>query len=104
MVNSMNDIEIIKCPICGREYLPVEIFVPNAFFGEPDVVKRDTEGNIIGYIGKGPDTTEKYVCDTCNKPFKVSTSIKFITEIDDDADFTSEFKSRSNVKYTLDEF
>ena len=43
----MNDIEVIKCPVCGREYLPVEIFVPNAFFGEPDVVKRDTEGNIV---------------------------------------------------------
>jgi uncharacterized OB-fold protein len=27
--------EKIVCPKCGREYLPVEIYYPNSFFGKP---------------------------------------------------------------------
>lgn len=100
----MNDIIVIKCPICGREYLPVEIYLPNAFFGKPDIVKKDAEGRIIGTVGEANDFVEHYVCDTCNKPFKVTAMIEFKTEHDIENDFTEEYTSRQTVQYTLDEF
>lgn len=100
----MNNIDVIICPNCGREYLPVEIFLPSAFFGEPDVIKRDTEGKIIDCIGKRPDLKEKYVCDTCNRPFKIKATLSFETTADEESDFNEDYIARSNVKYTLDEF
>ena len=100
----MNTFDVIRCPYCGREYLPVEIFVPDAFFGNPDVIKRDTEGHIVSCIGKGLDPKESYICDTCNKPFKVTAKISFEVEQDTLSDFNEDYVARSNVKYTLDEF
>ena len=38
--------KVIKCPHCGREYLPVEIFYPASFFGKPTTVYRDEQGKI----------------------------------------------------------
>ena len=27
----MKDLVVVKCPVCGQEYLPSEIFLPNDF-------------------------------------------------------------------------
>ena len=42
----------IKCPHCGREYLPGEIFMPKSFLGQPkNVIKHPTEGSVLAYDG-----------------------------------------------------
>ena len=33
---------VITCPHCGREYLPAEIYVPDAFFGKPSDIEKNT--------------------------------------------------------------
>ena len=43
--------KVIKCPHCGREYLPVEIFYPTSFFGKPTNVYRDEQGKIENISG-----------------------------------------------------
>ena len=104
MVTCMNEIVVIKCPSCGREYLPVEIYVPSAFFGNPDVIKRDTEGHIVGVVGKSLDTKETFTCEGCNTKFKIDASINFSTIEEKSNETFDTFVSRNNVKYTVDEF
>lgn len=92
----------IVCPCCGREYLPVEIFIPNEVFGKPNSIVRDNGGNILEYEGKHPDLKEEYVCDNCNKPFSISIEQTFITnylEVKDfDSDYTTSFQSKIYLK------
>ena len=35
---------VIKCPQCGAEYLPGEIYMPGSLIGQPDEVVRDSFG------------------------------------------------------------
>lgn len=46
MWNSNKDL-VIKCPSCGCEYLPGEIYLPNVLIGQPKDVERDCMGTII---------------------------------------------------------
>ena len=71
----------ITCPNCGREYLPAEIFVPNAFFGNPKIIMRDDLGKIEHFINSSLDDSESYICDSCNKKFNVTAKISFSTEL-----------------------
>lgn len=89
---------VIKCPKCGREYLPVEIYLPKEFFGTPEFVKRDTEGHIVDYIGSSIDTHEKYCCDTCNTTFSVDAQVSFSTKIESEVDFSVDYSSRFQMK------
>lgn len=70
---------VIKCPICGREYHPSEIFVPKYFFGTA-VVRRDEKGKIIDIIGDDMDLSENYCCDNCNTTFNISSEISFSSD------------------------
>ena len=70
-------LEIIKCPHCDREYLPAEIFMPKAVFGNPVEVERDYSGKIINYFGNPMDLKESYICDNCNMKFEVSVKLSF---------------------------
>ena len=68
----------IKCPHCGAEYLPVEIFIPDEFFGRPqEVVRRSDNHKIETFYGKLPDLKERYVCDYCRTPFEVQANLDF---------------------------
>lgn len=68
----------IKCPHCGAEYLPAEIYIPEAFFGKPkEVVRKKGTNQIDTFFGKEPDNKERYVCDYCNTPFEVTTYLTF---------------------------
>lgn len=72
--------QIIKCPHCGWEYLPCEIFLPNQFFGTTETVIRDVLGKIIYSEYKPNDEpafTETYICDGCNTAFKVDAQIVY---------------------------
>lgn len=95
---------VITCPKCGAEYLPSEIYVPNAFFGRPEIIKRDVDGHISDFIGSTLDVEESYCCDCCNTTFKVTAKISFTTQIDDKADFEHEYQSALKPRFALKEF
>lgn len=71
---------IIKCCHCGAEYLPAEIFLPNALLGKPRSIEKDLNGKIINYLGNNMNTTETYYCDYCGRKFKVDANIKFFVD------------------------
>lgn len=97
MKNTSNQRPVIKCPHCGYEYLPGEIFMPNNFLGQPRHIVRDALGKILyeEYIeDKELVSTEKYVCDSCNKTFITEAIISFKTKAEEEElDFSSEFTS-----------
>ena len=93
----------IKCPYCGQEYLPSEIYVPKAFFGTQKNIERSYDGKIVDYDGDDMDLRESYKCDCCDNIFYVDTQIKFVTSKEDekynfDSDYSTELKVK---KYSL---
>ena len=84
--------KVIKCPHCGREYVPAEIYYPNSFFGRPKVVYLDNDRHVISIDGDDMDLYEEYTCDDCRTVFRVKADIDFTTEeiVNFEEDFTSE--------------
>ena len=81
----------IRCPYCGLEYLPAEVYYPEDFLGTPSNIIKTQEGDILGFDGNDMNTTETYCCDNCGKTFTVDASITFRTTpvetvFDDDDD------------------
>ena len=72
---------IIKCPKCGRQYLPAEIYYPNSFFGKPMQIDKNEKGEVEYYNGKSMDLVETYMCDSCNSKFQVTADISFSTSL-----------------------
>lgn len=88
----MNRELIIKCPECGAQYLPSEIYYPKYFFGNPKDIFKDEKGEILGINGSDMDTVETYICDKCKKEFTVEAVIQFKVSqpnhlFDEDPDF-----------------
>jgi DNA-directed RNA polymerase subunit RPC12/RpoP len=81
--NQGNQWAIIKCPHCGYEYIPAEIFVPDQLLGKAKTVIKDALGKIL-YVewkeGEEPVLTEKYVCDNCDETFLVTASLNYKVE------------------------
>lgn len=82
----------IRCPHCGFEYLPAEIYYPDTFLGVPSSIIRDEKGQILGFKGSDMNTSEEFYCNGCDKPFSVDAVVTFKTNclVDmfaDDADF-----------------
>ena len=88
---------IIKCPHCGAEYLPGEIYMPGAIIGQPDDIVKDSLGRILyeDYPeGKEPDMVEHFICDYCDKPFIVEATVTYKTrEEAPENDFQSQYVS-----------
>ena len=70
----------IKCPTCGYEYLPAEIYLPNEFLGKPKNIIRDANGKIIGFEGIKMNDTETYKCDNCLSSFEVVSTTNFVSK------------------------
>ena len=66
----------IVCPVCGREYLPEEIFVPC----KPKNIVRDN-GKILGYTGDSFNLKETYKCDGCDATLRILGCVKFMVDI-----------------------
>lgn len=82
----------IRCPECGTEYLPGEIYFPEDFLGKPKNIIKDENGDVLGFDGEDMNTVETYTCDHCGKTFTVDASITFRTNLvkdifEDDDDF-----------------
>lgn len=95
--------QVIKCPYCDTEYLPSEIFYPKNFLGQETDIERDTFGAIIYYNGIEADTTETFICQSCNKQFKVQADIKFNVSQDNRNNLNSDYYTSKPVKLFLDE-
>ncbi len=81
-----NDKVIIKCPYCGAEYLPSEIFYPEDFIPEVDVIK-DEAGKIVVHDRITNEAYEEYTCDVCDHTFKVKMKVSVEAEKCDEHDF-----------------
>ena len=79
--NSLTKTPTIKCPHCGCEYLPGEIYMPGSLIGQPDEVIRDSFGKIIyeDYYTetRRPDYTEHFICEKCEKPFVIEATVTY---------------------------
>lgn len=89
---------VIRCPHCGSEYLPGEIYMPNALIGQPDEVIRDTFGKIIyeDYFSddREPCLVEHFTCENCDKPFIVEASVSYKAKVEaPENDFTAQYVS-----------
>ena len=83
---------VIKCPHCGQEYAPAEIFMPGELIGKPNEIVRDALGRIIYHEYEDdnmPGQSEHFVCDACKKPFVVEPVITYrVRKEDETMDFS----------------
>ena len=75
---------LIKCPFCGAEYLPGEIYMPGSLIGQPDEVVKDSLGKIIyeDYYtpAREPNSIEHFTCEYCEKPFIIEATVTYKTK------------------------
>lgn len=100
----MKDLPIIKCPVCGAEYTPAEVFMPDSFFGKQTDIFRSMDGQIEFYDGTDPDLTETFTCEHCNTDLSIEAKLSFKVDVAVD-DFEEEYVSKIDkpAKITLDE-
>ena len=89
---------VIRCPHCGAEYLPGEIYMPGALIGQPDEVIKDSLGKILyeDYTteAREPNMTEHFICEYCDKPFIIEATTTYKTrEEAPERDFTTKYGS-----------
>lgn len=97
MKNITHKAAIIRCPFCGAEYLPGEIYMPGSLIGQPEEVVKDSLGKIIyeDYTPiKEPDMIEHFICDYCDKPFVVEATVTYrAKEEAPEKDFSTKYVS-----------
>ena len=89
---------VIRCPHCGTEYLPGEIYMPGSLIGQPDEIVKDGLGKIIyeDYTteDRAPDMVEHFTCESCDKPFVVEATVTYkVKEEAPERDFSSQYVS-----------
>lgn len=101
----MKDLVTIKCPVCGQNYLPSEVFIPESFFGKQKDITRNASGEIEFYLGDDPDYNEEFVCESCLSKLKIHANLTFNVEVDSGEDFDEEYITKINKpkKLKLDE-
>jgi hypothetical protein len=86
--------QVLKCPHCGAEFLPGEIFYPDNVIGGCTEIIRDPLNKIIyeDYReGEEPLEVEHFECPFCEKPFIARVHLTFETAKEDEAlDFSEE--------------
>lgn len=94
--SGLDDLEkethIIRCPVCGQEYLPAELFMPSDFLGEPTEIVKRRDGVIDFYFGERPTFETEYCCDSCSSYFKVKAKVSFEATAEDD--FSKEYSTK----------
>ena len=94
MTDELNNIAIIRCPVCGCEYLPSEIYIPSRFFGNPNHVERLDNGKIDFFDGEGMDLEEEYICDHYGACFDVKAVVNFKTSSKLKKQFSEEYSTK----------
>ena len=79
--NIIHKTPVIKCPFCGAEYLPGEIFIPGSLIGQPDDLVKDSLGRIIyedyATPEREPSFIESFTCEFCDKPFVIEATVTY---------------------------
>ena len=88
------EFQIIKCPCCGWQYMPAELYVPDAFIGTPSKISRDYLGHILYFDGETMCTDETYTCDNCGTTFNVSADVSFKTSCMKQEDYDNEYATK----------
>ncbi len=95
--NTSRKTPIIKCPHCGAQYLPGELYMPGALIGQPEDVVKDSLGKLLyeDYPdGKEPDMIEHFTCEYCDKPFVVEATVTYKSMVEaPEADFKNQYVS-----------
>lgn len=88
---------IIKCPHCGAQYLPGEIYMPGALIGQPNELVKDSLGKILyeDYPEGGePTMIEHFTCEYCDKPFVIESTVTYKSMAEEpEKDFSSPYVS-----------
>jgi DNA-directed RNA polymerase subunit RPC12/RpoP len=89
---------VIKCPHCGAEYLPGEIYLPSSLIGQPDDIVKDGLGRILyedySSEDKEPNMTEHFVCEYCEKPFIIEATVTYKSMKEEpEKDFSTQYVS-----------
>ena len=93
--------ELINCPFCGQQYLPAEIYYPKHFFGKPYGIERDVTGRIVEFEGTSMDLFETFICEQCDKEFRVCAKLTLSAQlIKEEEPFVEEYVSNLD-KYQL---
>ena len=91
-IKSSSKTPLIKCPHCGSEYLPGEVYMPGSLIGQPDDVVRDSLGKLIYEDYDSPDREpnmiEHFTCEYI-------TAMAFVYE----AQYNSAKKCAKECKY-----
>lgn len=89
-----NNGPIIKCPHCGAEFVPSEIFMPGELIGKANKVIKDPNNRIL-YVEYAEDwepaTVAHFTCDVCDKSFTVEPVIMYkVKKEAEELDFQNE--------------
>lgn len=89
---------VIRCPHCGAEYLPGEIYFPGTLIGQPDDIVKDSLGKIIyedySSEDREPNMIEHFTCEYCEKPFIIEAAVTYkAKEEAPEKDFTTKYVS-----------
>ena len=87
--------EYIKCPICGEEFMPAEVFLPTDLLGKPTEIIKTHSGKIEFFLGDEPDFEESYVCDGCGSKLKIKANLSFKVELEEEK-FEEEYVTTFN--------
>lgn len=85
---------LIRCPVCGQEYLPAELFLPVDFLGNPKEIIKTNSGKIDFYLGERPTYETEYTCDNCGTLFKVNAKVNFETTVEESENYSTEYVSK----------
>ena len=90
----------IICPVCGQEFMPSEIYLPDYFLGRPTEIVKTTSGKIDFYFGQKMDPDEEYICDNCGAHLKIHANISFnvIAENKDEEEHVTHFNKFKKVQ------
>ena len=87
----------IRCPYCGAEYHPSEIFMPEDLTGHPRNVIKDPLGKImfVEWEEDGePALVQKFTCDECGRTFIVEAAVTYKTTlVPEEEDFSTDSAS-----------
>jgi len=101
----MKDLTVVRCPVCGQNYLPSEIFMPDSFFGKQRDITRNASGEIEFYLGDDPNYEEEFICESCLSKLKIHANLTFNVEVDNGENFDEDYSTPINKpkKIKLDE-
>ena len=95
--NTTRKTAIIKCPHCGAQYLPCEIYMPGSTLGKSEDIVKDSLGKILYedyQEGKEPDMIEHFTCEYCEKPFIVEATVTYKSMAEEpEKDFSTQYVS-----------